>query len=136
MAVTPLRRVKKVKKRSKKFLRHEYEDFGKLKATWRRPRGIDSAVRRQFRGRKPLVKIGYGTNKKHKDILPNGFKKFLIRNASELEVLLMNNREYCGELASNLSARKRKDIVQRAAELNVRITNHKGKLVTEDKNAQ
>ena len=46
MAVTPLRRVKKVKKRSKKFLRHEYEDFGKLKATWRRPRGIDSAVRR------------------------------------------------------------------------------------------
>ena len=68
MAVTPLRRVKKVKKRSKKFLRHEYEDFGKLKATWRRPRGIDSAVRRQFRGRKPLVKIGYGTNKKHKDI--------------------------------------------------------------------
>ena len=44
-------------------------------------------------------------------MLPNGFKKFLIRNAAELEVLLMHNREYCGELASNLSARKRKEIV-------------------------
>lgn len=46
----------------------------------------------------------------------------------------MNNRVYCGELAHNLSARKRKAIVNRAKELNVRITNYKGKMVTEDKN--
>merc|ERR1711976_450613 len=129
----PLRKLKKVKKRTKRFTRWEYEDFDKLKPNWRRPRGIDSRIRRQFRGTKKMVSIGYGTNKQTRFLLPNGFKKFLIRNLSDLEVLLMNNRVYCGEIASNLSSRKRKLILQRAQELNVRITNAKAKTVTEDK---
>ncbi len=133
MAVQPLRKVNKIKKRDKRFTRWEHEDFNKMKPNWRRPRGIDSRFRRQFRGLKPLVCIGYGTNKAHRHVLPNGFKKFLISNLADLEVLLMNNRVYCGELAANLSARKKKEIVKRAAELNVKITNYKGKLVTEDK---
>lgn len=137
MAVQPLRKIKKIKKRAKRFTRHEYEDYpNKLKPNWRRPRGIDSRVRRQFRGNKPLVSIGYGTNKKHRHVMPNGFKKVLIRNAKDMEALLMNNRVYCAELASNLSARKKKQLIKRAAELNVRVTNYKGKVVAEDKNAE
>lgn len=54
-----------------------------------------------------MVSIGYGTNKKHRNVLPNGFKKFHIKNLNDVEMLLMNNRVYCGELAANLSARKR-----------------------------
>ena len=47
MAVQPLRKIKKVKKRSKRFTRHEFEDYPhKMAASWRRPRGIDSRVRR------------------------------------------------------------------------------------------
>ncbi len=134
MTVTPLKRVKKVVKRAKKFTRFEHEDFnGKMSPSWRRPRGIDCRVRRQYRGNKPLVKCGYGQNLKTKYILPNGFKKFLIRCPADLEVLLMNNRIYCGELAHNIGAKTRKVIVQRAAELNVKLTNAKGKLVREEK---
>ena len=134
MAVTPLVKNKKILKRTKKFTRFEYEDFnGKLKPSWRRPRGIDNRMRRQYRGNKPLVKCGYGQAKKTKFILPNGFKKFLIRNSQDLEILLMNNRTYCGELAHNLGAQTRKQLVLRAAELNVRLTNAKGKLVKEEK---
>ena len=58
----------------------------------------------------------------------------LIRNDADLEVLLMNNRTFCGELAHNLSTRTRKRLVQRAAELNVRLTNASSRLVTEEKN--
>lgn len=137
MAVQPLHKIKKVKKRSKKFTRFEYEDYpNKLKPSWRRPRGIDCRVRRQYRGTKPMVKIGYGTNKKHRNVLPNGFKKLLIRNHADLEILLMNNRTYCGELAHNLSAITRKKIVERASELNVKLTNAKSKVVTEEKNVE
>jgi large subunit ribosomal protein L32e len=134
MTVTPLIKHKKILKRTKKFTRFEYEDFnGKLKPSWRRPRGIDSRIRRQYRGNKPLVKCGYGQAWKTKFLLPNGFKKFLIRNNQDLEILLMNNRVYCGELAHNLGAAARKKIVLRAAELNVKLTNAKGKLVKEEK---
>ena len=45
----------------------------------------------------------------------------------------MNNRSYAGEIASNISASKRTEIIKRAAELNVRITNGKGKVKVEEK---
>ena len=40
----------------------------------------------------------------------------------------MNNRTYAGEIATNISARKRTLIVQRAKELNVRLTNGNAKV--------
>jgi large subunit ribosomal protein L32e len=64
---------------------------------------------------------------------PNGLKKFLITNETDLELLMMNNRVYTGELAKNLSARKRLRIIQRAKELNVRITNPRAKVATEER---
>lgn len=64
-------------------------------------------MRRKFRGNKPLVAIGYGTNKQTRHVIPNGFKKLLITNLHDIELLLTNNRRFCGELAHNLSARKR-----------------------------
>ena len=78
------------------------------------------------------VKIGYGSNKKTRNILPNGFYKFRISNVKELEMLLMHNRKYCAEIASNVSARARKDIVERAAQLNVVVSNGNAKLRAEE----
>lgn len=63
----------------------------------------------------------------------NGFKRFLIRNPADLECLLMNNRVYAGEIAANISSRKREQIVNRARELNVNLVNAKAKVATEEK---
>ena len=67
--------------------------------------------------------IGHKQDHKTRHVLPNGFKKLLITNESDIELLLMNNRVFCGEIAQNLSTNKRLRIVQRARELNVRLTN-------------
>ena len=131
--VNPLRSKKIVKKRTKRFIRANAEDFKTMKVSWRKPHGIDNPTRRRFRGTKKCTKIGYGSDKTTRNILPNGFKKFLIKCPGDLEILLMNNRVYCGEIAGNLSSRKKAIIVKRAAELNVRLTNTKGKLKSEEK---
>ena len=134
MAPAALRKIKKQVKRAKRFTKHECEDYpNKLTTAWRRPRGIDSRVRRQFRGNKPLVKIGYGTKRDHRHVLASGFKKFLVRTPSDIEMLLMNNRVYAAEIANNLSARKREQIVKRARELNVKVLNPSKKNVEEKK---
>ena len=80
-----------------------------------------------------MPKVGYRTDKATRFMRKSGFKTFLITNLQDLELLLMNNRAFCGEIAANLSARKRAEIVRRATELNVRLTNAKGKLRVEEK---
>ena len=80
MAITPASRPKIVKKRTKKFTRHQSDRYGKLKRNWRKPKGIDNRVRRRFKGMYKMPNIGYGSAKSTKHMLPNGFRKVLVHN--------------------------------------------------------
>merc|ERR1712086_1076625 len=132
MAVTPLVKNKILKKRTKKFCRHQGDQFIRIsKVTWRRPKGIDSRCRRRFKSQVKLANIGYGTNKKFKDVLPCGFMKFNVANVKELELLMMHNRKYAAEISKSVSTRKRKEIVDRATQLNIKVLNANARARTE-----
>lgn len=75
-----------------------------------------------------MPKIGYGSEKATKHQLPNGFLKFRVNNAKEVELLLMHNRKFAAEIAHNVSAKKRQEIIRRAIQLNVKITNNNSRL--------
>ncbi len=91
--VTPLVKAKVVKKRTKSFERHQHQQFFRIgRSSWRKQKGIDSRVRRRFKGTIPQPSIGYGSDKATRNILPNGFLKFVVHNPKELEMLLMHNR--------------------------------------------
>merc|ERR1712113_1336884 len=109
MAVRPIKTVKIVKKRTKRFIRHQSDRYVKVKAAWRKPRGIDNRVRRRFKGQYLMPNIGYGSNAKTRHVCPDGFKRFLGHNVRELEVLLMQNRTYSAEIAHGVSSKRRKD---------------------------
>merc|ERR1711894_301638 len=110
--VVPTQKRKLVKKRTKKFIRHQSDRYVKVKSNWRKPKGIDNRVRRRFKGQFLMPNIGYGSNKKTKHVCPDGFKKFLVHNISELEVLLMQNKTFSAEIAHTVSSKKRKTIVE------------------------
>ncbi|KAK5803367.1 60S ribosomal L32-1 -like protein [Gossypium arboreum] len=105
---------------------------GMRQTNWRRPKGIDSRVRRKFKGCTLMPNIGYGSDKKTRHYLPNGFKKFVVHNVGELELLMMHNRTYCAEIAHDVSTKKRKEIVERAVQLDVVVTNKLARLRSQE----
>ncbi|CDW77679.1 ribosomal protein 49 [Stylonychia lemnae] len=128
MAVQPLNKTKIIKKITKHPNRFQSDKYYRVGASWRKPHGIDSRIRRKYRGNQMMPGVGQASNRKTRHLLPNGFKKLLIRSPKDIELLLMNNRTYCAEIANTISGKNRKAIVQRAKELNVRLTNSTAKL--------
>lgn len=127
-----LNTLKIVKKRTRKFKRHQSDTKIRVPESWRRPKGIDSRVRRKWRGKVSMPNIGYGSNKKTRHMLPNGLYKFLVHNVDELDILMMQNRVYCAEISHNVSSRKRIAILDRAAQLDIKVTNHGARVKVEE----
>ncbi|EDL29051.1 mCG49690 [Mus musculus] len=131
-ALRPLVKPKIVKKRTKKFIRHQSDRYVKIKQNWWKPRGIYNRVRRRFKGEILMPNISYRSNKKTKHMLPSSFCKFLVHDVKELEVLLMCNKSYCAEIAHNVSSKNREAIVERAAQLAIRVSNPNARLRSEE----
>merc|ERR1712238_442554 len=109
--VQPIMKKTMVKKRSKKFARHQSDLFIRIRdSSWRNPKGIDGRVRRRFKGALPMPNIGYGTNKKTRNIMPCGFKSVVVANVTDLEMLMMHNRTYAATVAHSVSSRVRRQI--------------------------
>lgn len=79
-----------------------------------------------------MPKIGYGSAKKTRHLLPNGFRKITVSNVRELDLLLMHNRTYAAEIAHNVSSKKRVGILERAAQLNVKVINAGARLRSQE----
>ena len=130
--VQPLVRRKKEVKKRKHFDRHQCDRRMCVKPSWRRPKGIDGRVRRKFKGAIRMPNAGYGTNKRDKHVLKSGFRKVVVANVADLELLMMHNRRFAAEVAHSVSARKRKEIVERAAQLNIALTNGGARLRSQE----
>ncbi|KAJ1493722.1 ribosomal protein rpl32 [Baffinella frigidus] len=131
-SLRPSSRPKIVKKKSNKFVRWHADLYKRMNPSWRKPHGMDGRFRRNFKGTPAHVKCGYGSNKKTRFLLPDGFLKMTVSNVKELELLLMHNKKYAAEIAHNVSSRKRKLIIERAEQLAIKVTNAAAKLRSEE----
>merc|ERR1711915_640904 len=116
-----------VKKRTAQFKRHQSDRFKCVDPSWRKPKGIDNRVRRRFKGQAAMPKIGYGSNRKTRHLMPSGHKAFVVNNVADVDLLLMHNSTFAAEIAHAVSARKRIDIIARAKQLGVKVTNGKAR---------
>merc|ERR1712098_496147 len=115
-----------------RFTRFQAHNNKKMNPAWRKPHGIDCPARRRYKGAIRMPKIGYGSAKKTKHRVPNGFYKFRVTCPQDIEMLLMHNGKYAAEIAHNLSTKTRREIIKRAEQLNVCVLNKNARLSTED----
>ncbi|KAM3088018.1 60S ribosomal protein L32 [Clarireedia jacksonii] len=91
-----------VKKRTKRFHRHQSDTYKCVDPSWRKPKGIDNRVRRRFKGQMVMPSIGFGSNKKTRHMMPSGHKAFLVNNTRDVDLLLMHNKSYAAEYVSTI----------------------------------
>jgi large subunit ribosomal protein L32e len=115
------RKVLALRRRRPAFVRQESWRYKRLDESWRRPRGKDSKMRLQKRGRPPLVKIGYRTPRKFRGLHPSGFREVLISNIKEIEGL--DPSIHALRLAGTLGRKTREKIYEKAVELGFKVLN-------------
>lgn len=97
----------------------------RVKARWRKQRGIDNKkrIKKDFMGAEPT--IGYGNPESVKGIRANGKRIMIVRNAKELERLIKENalEGYDVTIAGGVSLRKRIGITEIAGRKGLNVTN-------------
>ena len=81
-----------------------------------------------------MPSIGYGSDKATRNVHQNGFKTVVVNNVEEMDMLMMHNRTYAATIGHSVSTRVRRDIIARAEQLAVRVTNAAAKLRAEEDN--
>jgi large subunit ribosomal protein L32e len=112
---------KRVKKKKPNFVRPESWRYLRLKASWRRPRGLDHKVRRKIKGWPPGVSVGYKGPKVARGLHPSGYREILVHNAKEVSTV--NPKFEAARIAHTVGKRKRAQIIAEAKEREVVVLN-------------
>lgn len=92
-----------------------------VKDSWRKPKGTDSKMRIEKKGKPPLVKVGYRKPKSERGVHPSGYREVLVHNLSELKDV--DPESQAVRVSSNVGGRKKKQILREAEELGIKVLN-------------
>ena len=117
---------KDFKKRS--FKRYHCDRYKKVQEHWKKPKGLDSRVRRKFKGSAMMPGKKFRLPPVLRDIMPNGLREIVIKNVDELRSLQYLSEKYCATIAGATGSRKRIEIVNEAKKLGITLTNGEARL--------
>lgn len=112
---------KQIKARKPSFVREESWRYKRVRESWRKPRGIDSHMRKRKKGWPKLVKIGYRGPKAARYLHPSGYYDILVHNVAELGKL--DHKKDAARIASSVGRKKRKEIVDKAKAMKIKVLN-------------
>lgn len=105
------------------FKRQQLNHKKKLKDVWRRPRGLQSKQRRQYRAKGAHPTPGYGSPVAVRGLHPSGFEEVLVHNMAELEGI--DAETQAARIGGSVGGKKRMMIQEAAEGLGIKVLNYK-----------
>jgi len=111
------------------FVRQESWRYVRIHPEWRKPKGVDSKMRRQDKGWPAIVRIGYRGPTAARGLHPSGHHEFIVHRPKDLDSLVPGSD--VARIGRTVGAKKRESILERANELGVRVLNPTGLRIVE-----
>jgi large subunit ribosomal protein L32e len=116
-----LRVRERVKGKKPRFRRQESWRYKRVKEVWRKPRGIDSKMRKKVKGWPKSAQVGYRGPKEARGLHPSGYVEVLVQNVDDIDQI--DPETQAARIAHTVGARKRVEISARAKERGIYILN-------------
>ena len=113
----------RIKKKKPAFVVKDSQVTVRVKSRWRKPRGKQSPVRQQHKGRIRLVRPGYGSPKAVKHLHSTGLEKVLVQNKDGLKDIDIEKQGIV--ISSLVGNRKRIELIKAALDKKITILNFK-----------
>ncbi|MCI4464909.1 MAG: 50S ribosomal protein L32e [Thermoproteus sp.] len=112
----------KASRRKPDFVRIDQWRYVRIEDSgWRKPRSLDSKIRRQRKGYPPKVKAGYRKPALARGLHPSGFVEALVHRPEDLDPL--DPKTHAVRIAAGVGLRKRLEIVKKARERGFYVLN-------------
>ncbi len=112
---------KKEKAKKPDFQREESWRYKRVKSRWRKPRGLDSKMRKDTKGWPASPDSGYRGPKQTRGLHPSGFAEVRVFNVDDLNGIDPSREAV--RIAHAVGTRKRTEIINRAKEMKIRVLN-------------
>lgn len=120
---------KRIKDKKPDFKRQESWRYKRVKENWRRPRGIDSKMRKKVKGWPKSPSKGYRGPKIARGLHPSGYKEIRVNNADKIDDI--NPETQAIRIAHTVGMKKRVEITAKANEKGIYILNPKEEVFEE-----
>ncbi|MBU1940154.1 MAG: 50S ribosomal protein L32e [Candidatus Thermoplasmatota archaeon] len=109
------------KQHTPEFLREEWFRYKRIPKNWRRPDGITSKMRRNYKYRPSKVRVGFRGPKDTRGLHSSGFEEITIHTISELNHI--NPDTQAVRIGGTVGTKKRLEIAKKAKDKEIRILN-------------
>ncbi len=109
------------KHKKPKFKRQESWRYKRVKENWRKPRGIDSKMRKKVKGWPPSPEAGYRSPKKIRELHPSGYAEARVQTVEDLNGI--DPEKQAIRIARTVGGKKRVGILALAEEKGIHVLN-------------